>query len=77
MTQARQTAGVFLDRHSTGDWGGVDAGDALLNDSSVLDGGRVLSSYRLPTGGDIWVITEAAGDDGRRALICLLLPEEY
>jgi hypothetical protein len=25
----------------------------------------------------IWIITEAAGDDGNRASTCILLPDEY
>jgi len=43
----------------------------------LLDGGRLLSAYVLPSGISIWVITEAASDDGRRASTCILLPEEY
>ena len=56
------------------DWG---VEDAARNDAALADGGRVLLAYTLRTGVRIWVITEAVGDDGRRASTCLLLPDEY
>ena len=67
----------FLERHVQGDWGEVDAEDGKLNDDSVRDGSRILSAYRTLKGEKLWIITEAEGDDGRRASTCLLLPEEY
>ena len=42
-----------------------------------MDGSRILSAFRLKTGVKVWVLTEAVGDDGKRASTCLLLPEEY
>jgi hypothetical protein len=58
---------------------------------ALRDGSRIMSVYRLvspeklkatprakrselPT---VWSITEAVGDDGRRASTCLLLPQDY
>jgi hypothetical protein len=38
----------------------------------VKHGLRILSSYSLPTGAKVWVITEAD-----RSSTCLLLPSEY
>jgi len=67
----------FLERHVLGDWGEVDAEDSKLNDESVRDGSRILSAYRTLKGEKLWIITEAEGDDGRRASTCILLPEEY
>jgi hypothetical protein len=67
----------FLSRHLAGDWGEVCAEDWGLNDQAVRDGGRVLSAYRTLRGVKLWVLTEAAGDDGHRAATTLLLPAEY
>jgi hypothetical protein len=70
-----QSAGVcpraLLARHVAGDWGTVDAEDALENARSVAAGWRIVSSY--PVGEvTLWVITEADRSD-----TTFLLPEEY
>lgn len=67
-----QTPNGFLARHAKGDWGDVDAEDKQANDDALVDGSRVLSSYRLRNGVKIWIITEAD-----RSSTCCLLPEEY
>ena len=72
-----QTFEFFLEKHLSGDWGEVDAEDQDSNDQALLDGGRLLSSYRTLKGVEIWVLTEAAGDGGERASTCLTLPSEY
>jgi hypothetical protein len=77
IREAGQTPFDLLTRHRRGDWGDLDADDRRLNDGAVKDGSRILSAYPLRTGTKVWVITEAAGDDGRRASTCLLLPDEY
>lgn len=78
LKAAGQGPGEFLDRHVRGDWGD-DLGeeDRKLNNKALVDGSRILSSYVLKTGVKVWLITEACGDDGRRASSCLLLPENY
>jgi hypothetical protein len=77
LARSGQEAAFFLARHLRGDFGEVDEEDWELNERAVLDGGRNLSAYRTLRGTRNWVITEAVGDDGRRASTCLLLPEEY
>jgi hypothetical protein len=77
LEAARQQPGEFINRHLRGDWGDLDDEDRRLNDEALIDGGRILSSYTTRKGEKLWVITEACGDDGRRASTCLLLPEEY
>jgi hypothetical protein len=67
---------ALLSRHQHGNWGNVDTEDAKANYQAVLSGARVISSYTV-AGAVIWIITEAVGDDGRRASSCLLFPEEY
>ena len=62
----------LVERHASGDWGDVPAEDARENDYGLERGFRVLSSYPLPGGERIWIITEAD-----RSSTCILLPSEY
>ena len=62
----------LIERHAAGDWGDVPSEDARENDYSLKHGFRLLSSYPLPGGERIWIITEAD-----RSSTCLLLPREY
>jgi hypothetical protein len=77
LKQSGQTANFFLDRHATGDWGELDQEDWALNDRALKDGSRILSAYRTLKGKKLWIITEAADNDGKRAATTILLPEEY
>src|SRR5438874_867298 len=77
LAQSGQTPDLFLDKHLGGDWGEVDEDDGNRNDQALVDGSRVFSAYRTLKGVKIWVITEAVGDDGKRASTCILLPDEY
>ena len=73
---ALEEAGIspvsLLKRHHTGDWGDLDDHDRAMNAAALRDGERVFSSYRLPSGVKVWVITEA-----NRSQTLLLLPDEY
>jgi hypothetical protein len=62
----------FINRHRNFDWGDVCKEDWNLNNQSVLEGTRILSSYHTKKGEKIWIITEAD-----RSSTCLLLPNEY
>ena len=70
----------LLTRHVSGDWGCVDAEDAVTNVEAVQEGLRILSAYpidpALPCAGHgtncLWVITEAD-----RSSTCILTPDEY
>lgn len=67
----------LLRRHQQGDWGDLDQHDRAANLAALKDGSRLLSSYEIDHQ-KLWVITEAAGDDGvTRASTCILLPKEY
>lgn len=77
LRSSGQDAHTFLARHLRGDWGDLDEEDRRLNDEALTDGSRLLSAYVTSRGERLWVITEAAGDDGHRASTCLLLPSEY
>ena len=67
----------FISRHAQGDWGEVCAEDGRLNNAALVDGSRLLSAYKTRKGTKLWIITEAADDDGNRAATTILLPEEY
>jgi hypothetical protein len=87
----QRSAASLIARHVHGDWGDTDPEDAALNEMAVEDGSRILSVYRLvdaeklratprsrrsslPT---VWIITDAADDNGVRHCTTLLLPEDY
>ena len=61
-----------LCRHFDGDWGDVGVEDWMSNDDAVLNGSRLLSSYRSVAGIKFWIITEAD-----RSVTTVLFPEEY
>ncbi len=77
MEASGQTAEFFLARHASGDYGEVNDEDRQLNDEALIHGDRILSAYRTLKGVKLWVITEAADDNGHRAATTILLPDEY
>jgi hypothetical protein len=77
LQDASQQPHEFLIRHVTGDWGDLDEEDQSLNDSAVSDGSRILSAYQTSKGERIWIVTEAADDQGHRSSSTMLLPREY
>lgn len=77
LEESGQSALDFVSCHSRMDWGEVCQADRHLNDQAVVDGGRILSAYRTAKGTKLWVITEAADDEGHRAATTILLVEEY
>jgi hypothetical protein len=62
--------------HAGGAWGVLDKADAASNDRAVRTGARILS-VQVVEGRKIFVLTEAAGEDGQRRCTTLLFPEEY
>jgi len=77
LESAGQSPAEFLSRHAVCDWGELDEEDQRANDDAMKAGARLLSAYRLSDDSKIWIITEAADDDGRRAATTILLPSEY
>jgi len=61
-----------IQRHQAGDWGDVDEHDRQENESSLLQGFRLLSVYHSAAGVKFWIITEAD-----RSVTTVLLPEDY
>jgi hypothetical protein len=62
----------LLARHASGDWGDVPPEDTQENEFGLEHGLRLLSTYALPSGRRVWVLTES--DRSRQVL---LLPSEY
>lgn len=77
LRSSGQDAHAFPARHLRGDWGDLDDEDRRLNDEALTDGSRLLSAYVTSRAERLWIITEAAGDDGRRYSTTILLPDEY
>jgi hypothetical protein len=72
MQEAGDDPASFLTRHLSGDWGELDPEDVRENEFSLVHGFRLLSAYRLSSGVNIWIITEAD-----RSSTCVLLPSDY
>jgi len=77
LVAADTSPSTLLRRHAAGDWGDLDEHDRAANAAALRDGSRLLSAYIVAEGVKVWIITEAADDDGHRAATTLLLPEEY
>jgi len=77
MEASGQTAEFFFARHASGDYGEINEEDQQLNDEALIHGDRILSAYRTLKGVKLWIITEAADDNGHRAATTILLPDEY
>ena len=85
------SAALLINRHLHGDWGDVCKDDAELNEMALKDDSRIMSVYRLVTPEklkatprskrselpSLWLITDAADDDGIRRCTTALLPGDY
>lgn len=63
---------LLLARHIHGDWGDLSPEDLAANELALLTTKRLLSSYVLPNGGKVWIVTEAD-----RSATTILLPDEH
>jgi hypothetical protein len=61
-----------LTRHFSGDWGDLCEEDRETNESALLEGYRLFSSYKQKGMPSIWIITEAD-----RSVTTILFPDEY
>lgn len=77
MAEAEQEPLEFLNRHFHGDWGELEEEDQQENELSLREGYRLLSAYFTKQNIKLWVITEAADEEGNRAATTILLPSEY
>jgi hypothetical protein len=72
----------YLIRHISGDWGDAPPEDARANERDLKAGLRLLSSYSLPKGDRLWIITdsldtETMTDPLKREVTTILTPSEY
>lgn len=72
MQEHQVSAFDLLLRHVSGDYGDVCEEDRNSNKRAVIEGTRILSSYKIAPELTIWIITEAD-----RSVTTLLLPEDY
>ncbi len=72
LASSGQTPKALLARHAQGDWGDLGEEDRRENDRSLVRGLRLLSTYALPDGTKLWIITEAD-----HSATTLLLRDEY
>ncbi|WP_048989157.1 hypothetical protein [Burkholderia cenocepacia] len=72
IADARVSIVDLLIRHVCGDWGDLSESDREQNELSIEVGLRLLSSYVLPSGQTVWVITE-----WDRSSTTFLLPGDY
>ena len=77
LAESGQSPAEFLLRHVQGDWGDMSADDKQLNEEALTDGSRIMSAYRTNKGTKLWIITEAADENGHRVCTTCLLPDEY
>ena len=77
IREAGQTPHEFLVRHLSGDWGELDQEDRQLNDAALIDGSRLLSAYTTAKNERLWIITEAADDQGRCLCTTILLASQH
>ena len=61
-----------LARHANGDWGDLSPDDRAVNETAILEGGRIVSSYKSIKGIAFWIITE-----WDRSATTILLPSDY
>jgi hypothetical protein len=77
LTESHQQPAELLDRHLRGDWGEVCADDRQSNEAALVHGARRMSVYRTRQCKILWIITEAADEQGHRYATTILLPDEY
>ena len=68
---------LCIERYSNGDWGLISGDDAEMNQMALEDGSRIMAAYDTDSIGKIWIITEAADENGNRSVTTVLFPEEY
>ncbi|KAA0090995.1 hypothetical protein CIW54_02100 [Paraburkholderia sp. T12-10] len=72
IAEARVSIVDLLIQHLRGDWGDLSDSDRQQNEMAIMTDQRILSSYVLPGGRIVWLITEAD-----RYATTFLLPGEY
>ena len=72
MEENGHVAMEFIVRHHNLEQGELDDEDYHQNIQATFNGSRIMSSFKMNDGNDLWVITESD-----RSSTCLLLPSDY
>lgn len=74
LKAAKRSPIDFIRRHVQGDWGDINEEDKQANETALIEGGRIFSSYKINPEQEeaVWVITEAD-----RSSTCVLMPSDY
>ena len=78
--RATLLGGYVLEHAGEGRESRVEVSEPLIGpeyETALRSGARIFSAYQTPQGERVWIITEAANDQGARRSACILLPEEY
>ena len=67
---------ALLGPHCHGEYGQLDEEDRQANDNALIHGGRILSSLSVE-GEHIYIITDAADEQGVRHATTILFAREY
>lgn len=70
----------IIHRHGALDPGDLPACDVRANAEALKSGARIMSAFTVSVDGlahKVWAITDAEGENGRRASTCVLLPGDY
>lgn len=68
--------GALLGPHCHGEYGVLDEEDRQANDEALIDGGRILSVFFVENA-KIYVISDAADEQGARHATTILFAQEY
>lgn len=66
-----------LRRYQLGDWGDLCAEAAQLNKAALRSDARIAGAYTAKRGRNIWIITEAANENGQRPSMTVIFHDEY
>lgn len=72
VEKSNQHPMTYFLKHQQLEQGALGESDWQQNKDAIVNGARVFSSFALPNGEKIWIITEST-----RELTTLLLPDEY
>ena len=82
LAKAKMKPSTLVLRHCALEQGELDNEDQRSNAKSLKNGTRILSSYKIPTGDTLWVISERVDVENgatprKRDLTTILRPDEY
>ena len=77
LSRAHYSPRDLLAPHAHGDWGDLPPENRRANDAAVLSGAPLTSTYTLPDGTRVSVVTAAADGQGRRSGTLIRLKADW